>query len=270
MGGSALAGKPTGFTESSGPQVFQAARCGRRPYPFGKITSSGDQLAHKLFWAPGRYSGMTRVLLLADLHGQYGKLDSFLALEPDLVIIAGDITQFGPCEEAVELLERIEVPCFAVPGNCDPREILDSLEESNAVSLHGSTLTLGKLSLTGIGGSNRTPFGTPHELSEEEIDALITGATGRMEPNVHNILVCHAPPHGTLDRVGDARVGSTALRKHLRKFDLVCCAHIHEAKGILEEDGVMVVNPGPASEGNCALITLGDEARDIRVELLTV
>ena len=213
---------------------------------------------------------MTRVLLLADLHGQYGKVDSFLALDPDLVIIAGDITQFGPCEDALELLERIEVPCFAIPGNCDPREILESLEDSDAVSLHGSTMTLGKMTLAGVGGSNRTPFGTPYELSEEEIDSLLSEATEKMEKNVHNILVCHAPPHGTLDRIGEARVGSTAIRKHLKRFDLVCCAHIHEARGIMEEDGVIVVNPGPASEGNCALITLGDESRDIKIELLTV
>jgi Icc-related predicted phosphoesterase len=213
---------------------------------------------------------MTRVLLLADLHGQYGKLDSFLALEPDLVVICGDITQFGPCEDALEVLERIDVPCFAIPGNCDPRELVDSLEESEAVCLHGASFTLGGITLTGIGGSNPTPFGTPCELSEEEIDALLAGATDRMEKNVHNILVCHAPPRGTRDRVGSARVGSTALRRQMNRFDLVCCAHIHEAKGVMEEDGVRIVNPGPASEGNCALITLGDEARDIRIELLTV
>lgn len=213
---------------------------------------------------------MTRVLLLADLHGQYGKLDSFLALDPDLVIIAGDITQFGPCEDAMDLLGRIEVPCFVVPGNCDPREILDTLEESSAVSLHGATITLGGLTLTGVGGSNRTPFGTPYELTEEEIEALISHATERAERNVHNILVCHAPPHGTLDRIGEAQLGSRALRRHLGRFDLVCCAHIHEAKGVMEVDGTVVVNPGPASEGNCALITLGEEPRDIRIELLTV
>jgi Icc-related predicted phosphoesterase len=197
-------------------------------------------------------------------------MEAFLSLEPELVIIAGDITQFGPCEDALELLARIDVPCFAVPGNCDPRELTGSLEESDAVSLHGSTISLGKITLTGIGGSNRTPFGTPFELSEEEIAALLAGATERMEKNVHNILVCHAPPHGTLDRAGGNRVGSTALRKEMKQFDLVCCAHIHEAKGVEEVDGVVVVNPGPASEGNCALITLGDESRDIRVELLTV
>jgi Icc-related predicted phosphoesterase len=38
----------------------------------------------------------------------------------------------------------------------------------------------------------------------------------------------------------------------------------------MEEDGVIVVNPGPASEGNCAIIALGDESRDIKIELLTV
>jgi len=213
---------------------------------------------------------MTRVLLLADLHGRYAKLPSFLALDPDLVFICGDITQFGPCEDALDLLGRIGVPCLAVPGNCDPPEILDCLEESEAVSLHGCSITLGKITVTGIGGSNRTPFGTPFELTEEELEALLDGAMGRMEKNVHNILVTHAPPHGTLDLVGEERVGSPALRRYLKRFDLVCCAHIHEARGLLEVDGVPVVNPGPASEGNCALITLGEESGDIRVELLTV
>jgi len=213
---------------------------------------------------------MTRVLLIADLHGRYDRMDSFLALDPDLVIIAGDITQFGPCEDALELLGRIDVPCFAIPGNCDPRELPAAIEESEAVSLHGSTMSLGNLTLTGLGGSNPTPFGTPFELPEEEIDALLAGAGAKGEKNVHNILVCHAPPLGTLDRVGEARVGSGAIRRHLARFDLVCCAHVHEAKGVLEEDGTIVVNPGPASEGNCALITLGDESGDIGIELLTV
>ena len=213
---------------------------------------------------------MIRVLLLADLHGQYGKLDSFLALDPELVIVAGDITQFGPCDDALELLARIDVPCFAVPGNCDPRELTSSLEESDAVSLHGSTISLGKITLTGIGGSNSTPFGTPNEFTEEEIRDILAGAMQGMEKNVHNILVCHAPPHGTLDLTRGTRVGSIALREKMKQFDLVCCAHIHEAKGVKEVDGVLVVNPGPASEGNCALITLGDESRDIKVELLTV
>ncbi|MDD1648432.1 MAG: metallophosphoesterase, partial [Methanomicrobiales archaeon] len=112
---------------------------------------------------------MIKILQLADLHGQFGKLDSFLSLEPDLVVISGDITENGPVDLVPDLLDRIDVPVFAVPGNCDPKDILDVLEDSSAVCLHGATMTIGKVTLTGIGGSNKTPFGTPFELTEEQI-----------------------------------------------------------------------------------------------------
>jgi len=211
---------------------------------------------------------MIKVLLLADLHGQYGKMNAFLELDPDMVIIAGDLTEFGPVEQVRDLMAQIETPCFAVPGNCDPREIVQTIEDSSAVNLHGTSLKLGKITLTGLGGSNPTPFGTPFELSEEEIDQILTRA--KPDRNIHNVLVSHAPPEGTLDQVGESNVGSTSVRKHMKEYDLVCCAHIHEEKGIKEVDGVTIVNPGPASDGNCAIIEFGDEAKDISVELITV
>ncbi|MDD1656941.1 MAG: metallophosphoesterase [Methanomicrobiales archaeon] len=213
---------------------------------------------------------MIKILQIADLHGQFGKLDSFLSLEPDLVVISGDITENGPVDVVPDLLDRIEVPVFVVPGNCDPRDILDVLEDSSAVCLHGSTMTLGKVTLTGIGGSNKTPFGTPFELTEEQIEGILNGLTSHLEKNVHNILVTHAPPEGTLDRVGEAHVGSPALRKFMKHFDLVCSAHIHDDRGEMEVDGVRIVNPGPASEGHCAMIQLGDEPRDITIKILSV
>jgi len=87
---------------------------------------------------------MKDVLLIADLHGQFGKIDSFLELNPEAVFIAGDITNMGPVDTIDDVLSRIDVPCFAVPGNCDPREILETLEHSDAVSLHGSRSTLAR------------------------------------------------------------------------------------------------------------------------------
>lgn len=212
-----------------------------------------------------------RILVITDLHGQYGKLNSFLELDPDIVIFSGDFTDpGGPVEPALSMLEQIDVPCFAVPGNCDCREIVDLLEKSNAVSLHGSRLDIGKITLVGIGGSNPTPFGTPFELSEEEIDETISKAKRGMKNNVHNILISHAPPRGTTDNVGGKNVGSLSLRKHMAGFDLVCCGHIHDDPGIIEVDGAVIVNPGPASEGKCAMVTMGDEPKDIRVEILTL
>ncbi|HNX17359.1 MAG TPA: metallophosphoesterase [Methanoregula sp.] len=213
---------------------------------------------------------MKDVLLIADLHGQFGKIDSFLELNPEAVFIAGDLTNMGPVDAVDDVLSRIDVPCFAVPGNCDPKEILDTLEHSDAVCLHGSQMNLGKMSLVGVGGSNPTPFNTPFELTDKQIDDLLTAATAKMEKAVHNILISHAPPYDTLDLIKGEHVGSQSVRRHIKNFDLVCCAHIHEQRGVKDVDGVKIVNPGAAMDGYCAMLHFGNEAKDIKVELLTV
>jgi len=213
---------------------------------------------------------MKDVLLIADLHGQFGKIDSFLELNPEAVFIAGDLTNMGPVDTVDDVLSRIDVPCFAVPGNCDPKEILDTLEHSDAVCLHGAQMNLGKMSLVGVGGSNPTPFNTPFELTDKQIDDLLNTATSKMEKTVHNILISHAPPYDTLDVINGEHVGSQSIRRHMKDFDLVCCAHIHEQRGVKDVDGVKIVNPGPAMDGYCAMLHFGNEAKDIKVELLTV
>ena len=213
---------------------------------------------------------MTDVLLIADLHGQFGKIDSFLELNPEAVFIAGDITNMGPVDAVDDVLARIDVPCFAVPGNCDPREILETLEHSDAVNMHGHQMNLGKMTIVGIGGSNPTPFGTPFELTDKQIDDVLSSAMKKMEKATHNILLTHAPPFETLDKPAGEHIGSHSIRKHMKAFDIVCCAHIHEARGVMDVDGVKVVSPGPAMDGNCAMIRFGNDARDIKIELLTV
>jgi len=213
---------------------------------------------------------MKDVLLIADLHGQFGKIDSFLELNPEAVFIAGDITNMGPVDTVDDVLSRIDVPCFAVPGNCDPREILDTLEHSDAVCLHGAQINLGTMTIVGIGGSNPTPFNTPFELTDKQIDDLLHQGMAKMERTVHNVLVSHAPPFDTLDLINGEHVGSQSIRRHIKDFDLVCCAHIHEQRGVKEVDGVKIVNPGPAMDGYCAMLHFGNEAKDIKIELLTV
>ncbi len=213
---------------------------------------------------------MENVLLLADLHGKYQKLDLFLDLNPDAVFLAGDLTDMGPPEAAEELLSRIDVPTFAVPGNCDPPEMVEFLEYSDCVCIHGTCFCLGRISILGIGGSNPTPFGTPFEMEDSRIEAILARAISRRENAMHNVLVSHAPPFGILDRARGNHVGSRGVRKYLHEFDLVCCAHIHEDKGIAEVDGVRVVNPGMAAAGDCAMIHFGNEPKSIQVELITV
>jgi Icc-related predicted phosphoesterase len=213
---------------------------------------------------------MKDVLLIADLHGQFGKIDSFLDLNPEAVFIAGDITNMGPVDTVDDVLSRIDVPCFAVPGNCDPREIIETLEHSDTVCLHGSQINLGRITIVGLGGSNPTPFGTPFEMTDKQIDDVLLRAMKKMEKTVHNVLLTHAPPFETLDKINGEHVGSRSIRRHMGSFDLVCCAHIHEQRGVMDVDGVKIVNPGAAMDGYCAMLHFGTDARDIKIELLTV
>ncbi|MBN1167550.1 MAG: metallophosphoesterase [Methanospirillaceae archaeon] len=213
---------------------------------------------------------MMNALLLADLHGEYGMMGSFMDLNPDIVFIAGDITNMGPVKGVETCFSRINVPSFSVPGNCDPEDVVTALEHSSSVNLHGSVMNLGKLTLVGIGGSNPTPFGTPLEYTDKQLDDILKKPVERMQRSIHNVLISHTPPYGILDFIGGNHVGSATIRKYADNFDLVCCAHVHENRGIHEENGIKFVNPGPAAERYCAMIHFGEEPKEIEIELLTV
>jgi len=52
-------------------------------------------------------------------------------------LIAGDITDFGPDEKALELLEMFNKPVLIVPGNCDNPSLLKILDDNDtAINLH--------------------------------------------------------------------------------------------------------------------------------------
>lgn len=199
-----------------------------------------------------------KLLALSDLHGDYSHVESILdkAGEVDAVLIAGDITNFGPDEKALELLEMFKVPVLAVPGNCDNPSLLKILDE-NAINLHNSIYEMGGLTFMGLGGSNPTPFNTPFELSEKKIGEYIGTLLGRLKGRI--ILLSHAPPRNTTDRLPYGNVGSEALARYLGRFDLIVCGHIHEARGMVRVNGTRIVNPGMASKGQGAVVTINME-----------
>jgi len=116
-----------------------------------------------------------KILAIADIHGDFSHLEDIKekAGDIDVVVISGDITNFGPSSEVEQLNGVFEVPVFAVPGNCDQKDILEVLDDSEIVNLHKATERIGEFAFVGIGGSSPTPFNTPFELEEQEIeDAL--------------------------------------------------------------------------------------------------
>lgn len=208
-----------------------------------------------------------RLLAISDPHGDYTQIPSLVREAErtgsiDAVLIAGDITNFGPDElayELIDLLEPLGCPVLAIPGNCDPRSILTTLDTSKAVNLDGAVHTIENITFAGIGGSNPTPFDTPFERSEDELGAMLEDLLIRADRDGGTIvLLAHAPPKNTLDHIPDGNAGSDALARAIGKVDLIVCGHIHEDQGEMTRQGTRIVNVGQASQGQSAIITIDE------------
>ncbi|HJJ90549.1 MAG TPA: metallophosphoesterase [Methanocorpusculum sp.] len=212
---------------------------------------------------------MISFVFITDIHGKYDIIPKIFEKEdPNYVLIGGDLTDGGPLNEVIPALRKIPVPTFVIPGNCDPKELIQVLDTStsNAISLHKKSIELGNITITGFGGSNTTPFNTQFEMPEKEIEVELEETLNGKKKNRWNILLTHTPPYGALDGIcedGSMHVGSTSIAAVIQDFDIICCGHIHEQKGIMECKQRICVNPGPALEGNYAIITLGDEKEPV-------
>ena len=221
------------------------------------------------------------VLCLCDLHGRNRGLDRLLdALRPELVLVGGDITHLGDGDAALAVLQPIiaaGVALLAVPGNMDRPEVVAALDDLG-VGIHGRgrTVALARASgepyrfgVLGVGGSTPTPWGTPFELGERQVTALLEAAWPAVQDCSPVVLVAHAPPFGTrLDRAGDTHAGSSAVRSFVTRHPVAVSlsGHIHESVGRQRLAGTLCVNPGAFRSGCYA--TLEWTARGMpRVEL---
>ncbi len=190
------------------------------------------------------------IIAITDIHGSLNMSSAVAALRnADLILIAGDITHFGNREDANTVLEgilHVNSTVLAVPGNCDQMSVNQVLTERN-INLHGETRIIDDCAFYGLGGSNRSPFNTPQEYGESEIEAIL-GRFEKQDARYH-ILVSHPPPEKTkLDRtVLGKHVGSKSVRSFIEKFEphLVLCGHIHEARGVDKIYNTAIINPGP-------------------------
>jgi uncharacterized protein len=209
-----------------------------------------------------------RIVAFGDIHMSSGAMHTIPEIDrADLIVLNGDLTNYGTRREAKKILNEIlsvNLSVFALIGNLDNYEINGYLDELD-LNLHGQArLFRGKVCFIGIGGSNITPFGTPTEFSEVELASIgeqaysqglefKTLAEALDHSRIPVILVTHAPPHGTrLDRLRNGRhVGSRAIRACIEKHqpDLCITGHIHEGKGIDTIGRTTVINPGMFRQG---------------------
>lgn len=188
-----------------------------------------------------------RIVVLGDIHNEDVRVP-----RGDLTIIAGDFTFKGPVEFAEEFLNKIEGRVLAIPGNMDPKEVLDLLERKG-VSLHRKTVEIDGITFFGFGGSSTTPFNTPFEFDDEEIERQISGFKA-------DIAVFHDTPYGFFDWVNGRSVGSMAIRRWIEsvKPKIVFCAHIHEHEGVAKLEETLIVKVPPANKKRGVLVEFED------------
>lgn len=207
-----------------------------------------------------------KLLAIADLHGSQYRLNILLKniekYSPNLVVICGDITQFGPGEVAKNFINQIQVDTLAIVGNIDTPDVEQAINESNAVNLNFKIVLKNGISFVGIGGK------TPVNLLQTVIKDNNTEKLIEESIDKKTILVSHEPPYKTQDRVF---FGNHSGNKELRylidecKPRLVLCGHIHEDPGIMKLNESTIVNCSIGKRTEGALIDIKDK---IHVKIL--
>ncbi|MCX7026953.1 MAG: metallophosphoesterase [Spirochaetes bacterium] len=211
---------------------------------------------------------MKKILVLADIHGRVKSLGRVLSKNTDisLVLVAGDLTNFGDEEAAAQVLAELEAmtgkpPIAIVPGNCDPLPARRLMERSGHY-LDGGLLILPFCRVAGAGGGLRRAGMTSFERTEDELRSALETALADLasiEGNLPLIVLTHSPPYGTnADLIRETHAGSVAFAElmSVREPELWVCGHIHESPCISLEDGTLVVNPGPCATECFAVIEL--------------
>ena len=219
-----------------------------------------------------------RIATIGCIHNEIERLpilfEKIASYNPDVLISVGDIANasfprgFEPIdigkiflEEAKEYFKKILI----VPGTWD-KDLMPLFQKEN-VLLHGKGEAIGDVGIYGFGGA-QTPFNTPYEPSDKEIENGLRKAFEEIKDKKIKIQATHAPPfNSTLDLVGNKHVGSVAVRKVIEEFSpqLAVCAHIHESVGKDSIKNTIAINVGKFTEGYFGLIEIKDGLINVEI-----
>ncbi len=207
--------------------------------------------------------GVVRIAALSDIHytrtsaGSLQPLFAEISTNADVVVFAGDLTDYGLAEEArvlaKDLTAALRIPAVAVLGNHDyeageEKEVMRILSDAGVKVLDGDTCEIHGVGFAGIrgfcGGFGRGALGA---WGESVIKAFVHEAIGealKLESalarlrNEHRIVVIHyAPIRDTVE--GEPLeiypfLGSSRLEEPLLRYDVTAVFHGHAHRGALE------------------------------------
>jgi Icc-related predicted phosphoesterase len=200
-----------------------------------------------------RNRAFMKAFVFSDLHAQNRQLFNLSNFfkqknDIDIIICAGDILNMGEpisfIPKFIETINEIGLPFFWVPGNNDFGRGYFKLN-SAFKSLEGRIAHFDEMALTGVGGSPASWSG--QYAGENMIDRKSIGGT---------IFVSHVPPPGLLNMQKQDCKSPTSLRKFSDSPLLHICGHQHSRWGCSYLGQTKVINPGPLSWGQYAIINL--------------
>lgn len=206
------------------------------------------------------------IVFVTDIHGSTDFFDHLIRKEgaADLLILGGDLTNFGGIDEARAVVDPFRLAfntVLCVAGNVDRPNVMDWLK-AEGLSLHGRGVMVGDVGFFGCGGSNITPLNTPTEFDEGIIAHTLLKGHEEVRDAPTKILVSHTPPMNTrVDRMFTGNhVGSRAVRVCLERTApaLCLCGHIHEADGKDWIETTQICNPGAFSARRYATVQVGE------------
>lgn len=204
------------------------------------------------------------IIALSDIHGSVNHLPALAdrLTKADLILIAGDITNFGGEQQAHKVifaLSEYNPNIFAVHGNCDTADVEEYLD-IHQMALDCRCVRNNGVTLTGLGGALHYNGATPNESPEDHFARQLDGIKANINGDKPLIFVSHQPAFGTkLDSVGNGRhAGSESIRNFIEDTQplLAISGHIHDAVGIDRINETTVINPGPFMGGGYATITI--------------
>jgi Icc-related predicted phosphoesterase len=167
---------------------------------------------------------------------------------------------------ADERLEGKPFPMFIAPGNDDWFVIDDMIDAAKLVRpCDRRMVDLEGHEMITSSASNPTPWDTPREMSEEDLETHLFELCGLVKNFETAIFNFHVPPYGysldlcpkldeNLTMAADEKIhaGSIGAKKAIEKFQplLGLHGHIHESRGAQKSGRTLLINPGSEySEG---------------------
>ncbi len=167
---------------------------------------------------------------------------------------------------ADERLAGTDFKVYMAPGNDDHFEVDDVIGSSTAIiNANDRIVKLGEHEMVTFAWTNPTPWDTPREKPDEELEPMLESLISGIKDMPKAIFNFHAPPYGyaldlapeltaDLIQAADRRihVGSRAVTKMIDKYQplLGLHGHIHESRGVQKVGRTTIINPGSEySEG---------------------